>query len=209
MNQLLSQVSYPVFLYMTLQFFLITSVFSFLVGIGLALRSPRVLRWFDAMNYWISVRKMIKPFTARHQIEPTLMKRPVWLGSAIIAGSATALYLLQGVDLRPALLLFDSSLNYLEISGIADNLKTFLIVGNALCLLAGLLTLFFPHTMTVVERYTDHWYTARKSTKALDVMHMEVDSWVLQHPTSVGITIAILSLSIGTQMYSLLQNLTA
>lgn len=209
MNQLLSQVSYPVFLYMTLQFFLIASVFSFLVGVGLALRSPRVMRWFDAMNYWISVRKMIKPLTTRHEIEPTLMRRPVWLGGAIIAGSATALYLLQGVDLRPALLLFDSSLNYLEIGGIADNLKTFLVVGNALCLIAGLLTLFFPHTMTVVERYTDHWYTARRSTKALDMMHMEVDSWVLQHPTSVGITLSLLSISLGMLVYSLLQNLSA
>jgi hypothetical protein len=32
---------------MTLLFFLIASAFSFLVGIGLAVRSRRAMRWFD------------------------------------------------------------------------------------------------------------------------------------------------------------------
>jgi len=39
MNNLISQISYPVFLYMTFVFFLIASVFSFFIGIALALRS--------------------------------------------------------------------------------------------------------------------------------------------------------------------------
>ena len=209
MNNLLSQVSYPVFLYMTLLFFLIASVFSFLVGIGLALRSRRAMRLFDVMNRWISVRKMIKPLTMQHDVEPALMKQPVWLGGTIFIGAATALYLLRDVDLRPALLLFDGSLTPIEMGGVADNLKTFLLVGNALCLLVGIAILFFPRTLTAVERYTDRWYTARKSTRVLDMMHMEVDSWVLKHPTSVGITMSLLSASLGMMMYSLMQNLPA
>jgi hypothetical protein len=194
---------------MTLLFFLIASVFSFLVGIGLALRSRRALRLFDALNRWISVRKMIKPLTMQHEVEPTLMKQPVWLGTAILIGAATALYLLQGVDLRPALLLFDGSLTPIEMGGVADNLKTFLLIGNALCLLVGIAILFFPRTLTVVERYTDHWYTVRRKTRVLDMMHMEVDGWVLKHPTSVGITMSLLSASLGMMMYSLMQNLPA
>lgn len=209
MNSLLSQVSYPVFLYMTLLFFLIASAFSFLVGIGLALRSRRVLRLFDAMNRWVSVRRMIKPLTMRHEIEPALMKRPVWLGTTIVVGAATALYLLQGVDLRPALSLFDSSLNPFEAGGIADSLQTFLVIGNAVCLLVGISILFFPRGLTVVERYTDHWYTARRSTRVLDEMHMEVDRWVLNHPTSVGISLSLLSFSLGMLMYSMMQSLPA
>ena len=209
MNNLLSQVSYPVFLYMTLLFFLIASAFSFLVGIGLAVRSRRAMRWFDALNRWVSVRKMIKPLTMQHEVEPILMKQPLWLGGTIIIGAATALYLLQDVDLRPALLLFDGSLSQLELSGVADNLKIFLLVGNALCLLVGIAILFFPHALAVVERFTDRWYTVRRRTRPLDMMHMEVDSWVLKHPTSVGITMSLLSVSLGMMMYSLLQNLTA
>ncbi|MDD2699686.1 MAG: hypothetical protein PHH36_00480 [Sideroxydans sp.] len=209
MNHLISQVSYPVFLYMTLLFFLIASAFSFLVGIGLALRSRRVMRLFDALNRWISVRQMIKPLTMPHDVEPTLMKQPVWLGGTITAGAAAALFLLQDVDLRPALLLFDGSLTPLEMGGIADNLKSFLLVGNAVCLLVGIAIVFFPRTLSVVERYTDHWYTVRRSTRPLDMMHMEVDSWVLKHPTSVGVTMSLLSVSLGVMMYSLLQSLPA
>jgi hypothetical protein len=209
MNNLLSQVSYPVFLYMTLLFFLIASVFSFLVGIGLSFRSCRALRLFDTLNSWVSMRKMIKPLTMKHEVEPTLMKQPVWLGSVIIAGAATALYLLQDVSLQPALLLFDGSLTSFEMESVADNLKAFLLVGNALCLLVGLSIMFFPRTLTMVERYTDHWYTARRSTRVLDEMHLEVDSWVLNHPTSVGITMCLLSASLGMMMYSLMQSLPA
>lgn len=209
MNTLLSQVSYPVFLYMTLLFFLIASVFSFLVGIGLALRSRRAMRLFDVMNRWISVRRMIKPLTIQHEVEPTLMKQPLWLGGSIMLGAATALYLLQDVDLRPALLLFDGSLTPIEMGGVADNFKTFLLVGNALCLIVGFAILFFPRTLTVVERYTDHWYTVRRSTRALDMMHMEVDGWVLKHPTSVGVAMSLLSVSLGVMMYSLMQSLPA
>jgi hypothetical protein len=209
MNSLLSQVSYPVFLYMTLLFFFIGSVLSFFVGIGLALRSRRALRFFDMMNRWVSIRRMMKPLSTPHKVEPLLLKRPLLLGSTIVAGAATALYLLQDVDLQPALLLFDGSLTPIEMRGVADNLKTFLVAGNALCLLVGLLALFFPHTLTTVERYTDHWYTVRRKTKVLDEMHMGVDSWVLRHPTSVGTTLSLLSLSVGMLMYSLMQNLPA
>lgn len=209
MNNLLSQVSYPVFLYMTLLFFLIASVFSFLVGVGLSFRSRRALRIFDTLNGWVSMRKMLKPLMMKHEVEPTLMKQPVWLGSVIIAGASTALYLLQDVSLQPALLLFDGSLTPFEMESVADNLKTFLLIGNALCLLVGISVMFFPRTLTVVERYTDHWYTTRKSTRVLDEMHMEVDSWVLNHQTSVGIAMSLLSLSLGLMMYSLMQSLPA
>lgn len=207
MNNLLSQVSYPVFLYMTLLFFMIASVFSFLVGVGLSFRSRRALRLFDALNSWVSMRKMLKPLTMKHEVEPTLMKQPVWLGTTIITGAATALYLLQDVSLQPALLLFDGSLTAFEMDNVADNLKLFLIVGNALCLLVGISILFFPRSLSVVERYTDHWYSARRSTRVLDEMHMDVDSWVLEHPTSVGIAMCLMSASLGMMMYSLMQSL--
>ncbi len=89
MNNLLGQISYPVFLYMTLLFFLIASAFSFLAGIGLAFRRRRARRLFDAMNRWISVRKMIKPLTMQHAAEPALMKQPLWLGGGIMLGAET------------------------------------------------------------------------------------------------------------------------
>lgn len=209
MNQLLSQVSHPVFLYMTFLFFLIASGFSFVVGVALASRSQRALRVFDSLNRWISVRKMMRPLMSPHNIEPALMKRRVVLGSVIFAGALASVGLLVGTDLRPALSLFEGILTAPQIEGVAENLKSFLLFGNAICMLVGALILFFPHLLSSVENYTDRWLTMRKTMQPMEKMHMEVDCWVLKHPTSVGITLVVLSLSAGMLMLNQLQNITA
>ncbi|HLP98218.1 MAG TPA: hypothetical protein VK149_07215 [Sideroxyarcus sp.] len=207
MNNLLSQVSYPVFLYMTYQFFLVASVFAFVVGVALALRSQKALRFFEKMNRWVSVRKAMRPLSVPHDVEPALMKRRVLLGSAIALGAMVSLLLLQGTDLRPALSLFEDSLTEPTILGIADNLKNFLLAGNAVCLLVGALILFSPRTLATVESYTDRWLPVRKSLLPFEKMHMEVDCWVLKHPTSAGITLSLLSLSVAMLMLNLLQSI--
>lgn len=208
MNALFNQISYPVFLYLTFNFFLIASVFSFLVGVGLAIRSQRALAFFDYMNRWVSVRRMLKPLQVPHHVEPVLLQRPVLLGSSITVGAAVAIMMLQGVDLRPSLQLFEGSLTPPEMLGVAENFKLFLLVGNALCVVVGMLILFFPRALTTLESYTDHWYALRRSMLPLDKMHTGLDSWVLKHPTSVGIVLSILSFSVGMMMYSQLQTLS-
>jgi hypothetical protein len=207
MNNLISQVSYPVFLYMTFVFFLIAAVFSFVVGIALALRSEKALRFFDWMNRWISIRRMMRPLSTPHYIEPVLLKRRVLLGTVIIIGAMASIQLLAGADLRPALSLLDDNLTVPEIAGVAENLKEFLIAGNAICMLVGILVVFFPRVLSTLESYTDRWLTLRKSMQPLDRMHMDVDNWVLKHPTSAGFTLSILSFSDGTLIYNQLQNL--
>jgi hypothetical protein len=207
MNNLISQVSYPVFLYMMFVFLLIAAAFSFVVGIALALRSEKALRFFDWMNRWISVRKMTRPLSVPHYIEPVLLKRRVLLGTVIIIGAMASIQLLAGADLRPALSLFDDNLTVPEIAGVAENLKEFLIAGNAICMLVGILIVFFPRVLSTLEVYTDRWLTLRKSMQPLDRMHMDVDNWVLKHPTSAGFTLSILSFSDGTLIYNQLQNL--
>ncbi|MFA6121839.1 MAG: hypothetical protein WCT35_07410 [Sideroxydans sp.] len=209
MNNLISQVSYPVFLYLILIFFLIASVFSFFVGIALALRSKRAFKLFDTLNRWVSVRKMMRPLSTPHYIEPTLMKRRMLLGMSIIVGAAVSIALLAGTDLSPSMSLLDDGLTPQQVDGIASNLKGFLLVGNVVCLFIGFSVLFFPKALATLETYTDHWYTLRKRMLPLDKMHMEVDNWVLHHPTSVGITLSILSLSTGMLMLNQLKNIVA
>ena len=209
MNSIISQVSYPVFLSLIFVFFLIASVFSFFVGVALALRSKRALKLFDTLNRWVSVRKMMRPLATPHYIEPALMKRRMLLGVSIIVGAVVSITLLAGSDLSSSLTLFDDSLTPQQIDGVANNLKGFLLVGNVVCLFIGLSVLFFPKALANLEGYTDHWYTLRKRMLPLDRMHMDVDNWVLHHPTSVGITLSLLSLSTGMLMLNQLENIVA
>jgi hypothetical protein len=207
MNSLLSQVSYPVFLYMTFVFFLIASVFAFLVGIALAVRSKMALRFFAVMNRWISVRKVMRPLSTPHYIEPALLKRRTVLGSSISLGALATIALLAQADLASALSLLNGSLPAPEIRGIADNLKVFLLVGNAICVALGVLVLFYPHALSTLENYTDRWISIRQSTQSLDQMHMDVDAFVLKHPTSAGVTLCIVSFSAGMLILNQLQAL--
>jgi hypothetical protein len=209
MNHLVSEVSYPVFLYLTFLFFLIASGFSFVVGVALAVRSQRALRVFDTLNRWVSVRRMMRPLMVPHDAEHLLMKRRIALGSVIFAGSLVSMWLLWGTDLRPALTLFDGLLSESEKYGVAYNLQWLLLGGNLAGVLIGGLILFSPHRLRSIETYTDRWYTLRKHTRALDAMHMEIDCWVLKHPTSVGIALTLLSLSVGMLMYNQMQNVGA
>jgi hypothetical protein len=205
MDNLLGQISYPAFLYMTFLFCLIASVFSFVVGIALLSGSHRALSFFDLMNRWVSVRKMMKPLSTPHFIEPMLLKRRNILGSGIIVGASATILLLAQADLASALSLFNGSLSQPEITGVAENLKEFLLVGNAICLLVGAMIIFYPDFLATVESYTDRWYSTRKRMEPLDRMHMEVDCWVLKHPTSVGLALCILSFSAGLLIFGQLQ----
>jgi len=209
MDNLISQISYPVFLYMTFVFFLIGSVFSFFVGIALSLRSKRALKLFDVLNRWVSVRKMTRSLSTPHFVEPTLLKRRTLLGVTIIVGATVSITLIAGADLSPSLAFFEESLTPQEIGGVASNLKGFLLISNLLCLLVGLLVIFFPKALATIEGYTDRWYTLRKRTLPLDKMHMEVDNWVLHHPTSVGVTLSVLSLTMGMLILNQLESLLA
>lgn len=202
MLSIFSQISYPVFIYFVFVFFIIASVFSFIVGIGLAIRNTTMLRYFDFMNRGFSTRKAIKPLTMPHFVEPMLRKRSGMLGTGIMLGAATSIFLLWGIDTSIFLPLFSGTFSYFTAVILAGYTKSFLLVGNGICVMVGLLALFFPQLLLSIEAYTDKWYTLRKQTRPLNMMHLEVDKWVLEHPTVSGLTLSILSLSLCTLMYA-------
>lgn len=202
MTNLLSQVSYQVFLYCVFTFFMLAGIFSFIVGVGLALRSTRMLRFIRFMNQGFSVRKLTRPLTAPHFVEPGLLRHRRLLGSSFILGAAASIYLLWDVDpdvFRPV---FNGSFASEEAEVLAAYTKAFLLVGNAACMVVGLLVLFFPRLLSRIEAYTDKWYTLRKQMRPLtDMQVIEVDHWVLAHPTVSGVTLSIMSLVLSVSMY--------
>lgn len=155
------------------------------------------------------MRKLTRTLSTPHFVETTLLKQRTLLGGAIIVGAAVSITLIAEADLSPSLAFFEEGLTPLEISGVASNLKGFLLISNLLCLLVGLSVIFFPKALAMIEGYTDRWYTFRKRTLPLDKIHLEVDNWVIQHPTSVGITLSFLSLSMGMLILNQLENITA
>jgi len=202
MSNFLSQVSYPVFLYCVFVFFIFASVFSFIVGISFTMRNATMLRFFEFMNESYSVRKAMKPLDIPHFVEPVLLKHPVGLGIAIILGAVTSIYLLMDINAEIFHSVFLGPFSYFSAVTLASYTKSFLLIGNGICVVVGLLLLFLPHQLSSIEAYTDQWYTLRKQTRPLDQMHHGVDKWVLAHPTIFGITLSIMSLGMGASMYA-------
>lgn len=201
MDTLSSQLSYPVLLYLLWVFFLIASTFGLIVGLGLALHSPAMLRFINFMNRWVSVRKMMKPLVIPHFIEPVVMKQPTRLGMVITPGATTAVMLLNAIPAESLQPIFLGPMTYGSAVVLSEYTKWFLLISNGLCIVVGLLLLFAPHLITRLQRYTDTWHSVRKHTKPLTQMHLEVDQWVLAHSTIAGLTLIALSLGLGFTMY--------
>ncbi|OIQ96975.1 hypothetical protein GALL_210420 [mine drainage metagenome] len=205
MNHLIGQVSYPVFVSGVFVFFILASIFSFIVGVGLVTRNAAMLRFFNFMNKSYSTRRitrpLIKPLTEPHFVEPTLLKHPRILGVSIVLGAVASLMLLKGIDAIVFQPMYSGSFSSETAEILAGYTRSFLLIGNALCIVVGVMLLFFPDVLSVVESYTDKWYSLRKQTRPLHESYLEIDKWVLAHPTVSGVTLSLLSLGLGISMY--------
>ena len=201
MYHFLGQVSYPVFIAGVFVFFILASIFSFVVGVGLAMRNARMLRFFSFMNKSYSTRRMIKPLTAPHYIEPVLLKHSRTLGAGIILGAIASILLLKDVDAFVFMPVFSDSFPEKTAEILAGYTRTFLLAGNAVCVGVGVMLLYFPHKLAVIARYTDKWLTLRRQTRRLYEPYIEVDKWVMANATVAGVTLSVLSLGLGIIMY--------
>jgi hypothetical protein len=202
MSSILSQISYPVFLYCVFVFFIIASIFSFVVGVSFAVRNATMLRLFEFMNESYSVRRAMKPLEIPRFIDPVLLKRPKLLGVGIILGAAMSIYLLMDVDEAIFQPMFLGPFSYFSAVVLAGYTKSFLLVGNAVCAAVGLMMLFLPRHLSGIASYANRWYTLRKQSFPLSVTHHSVDKWVLAHPTVSGVTLSIMSMGLFVSMYA-------
>lgn len=201
MYNLISQISYPVFISGVFIFFILASIFSFIVGVGLATRSTRMLQFFNFMNRRVSTRQLMKPLTAPHFIEPTLLRHPEKLGVGITVGAVLAVCLLREMDPVVFQPLYSGNFPAQTTEVLAGYTHAFLLIGNSLCVALGAVLMFFPEKLAAIGRYTDKWLTFRKSTRSLHEPYIDVDKWVLANATVAGITLSVLSLGLGIWMY--------
>jgi hypothetical protein len=201
MYQYLGQISYPVFIAGVFVFFILASIFSFVVGIGLATRNAKMLRFFDFMNKRVSTRQLMKPLSEPHYIEPIVLKRPALLGAVIALGGLASIWLLKGVDDIVFQPIYSGVFEIEAADILASYTHSFLVIGNALCVVLGLVLQFFPEKLQAIGRYTDKWLTFRQHTKPLHETYLDVDKWVLSNATVAGITLSLFSLGLGIFMY--------
>lgn len=205
MSSLIGQVSYPVFVAGVYVFFIIASIFSFIVGIGLATRSAPMLRFFNFMNRRYSVSNAIKPLAEPlvepHYIEPEVFRHPTLFGVFITVGALVSIVFLYSLDAAVFQPVYFDTFGLRTAEMLADYTRKILLIGNAACVLLGLMVLFFPRQLSFIETVADNWFKSHNKTRSLFMVRFEVDHWVMAHPTVSGITLSIMSLGLGIAMY--------
>jgi hypothetical protein len=182
---------YDLIWHLLFQFFIVlVLVFAgvgFAAGVGLIVASARTLRFFHAMNRWISLRGALKPMEIPRDTEPLAHGHRRSLGYALIAGGAfSAFGLAAGVDAAAVGASFARGDMVRVVAIAAQALKWFLIVGSVAGVAVGLLLCFSPGALAVLEKHANRWVSSRRAMHGADEQNLTLDRLVETHPGPSG-----------------------
>jgi hypothetical protein len=159
----------------------------FAAGVGLIVSSARTLRFFHAMNRWISMRGALKPMEVPRDTELLSHGHRRLLGYALIAGGAfSAAGLAAGVDAAAVGASFARGDMVRIVAIAAGALKWFLIVGSVAGVAVGLLLCFSPGALAVLEKHGNRWISSRRAMRGADEPILTLDRLVETHPRPSG-----------------------
>lgn len=173
------------------------AVLGLIVGVTLLVDSERVIRWNTRLNRWYSTRQALRPLE-----QPIDVKRVVYrwhrvVGVLVFAGAIFTLDVLAFSYQTGALVrAFRGVGNPAILSIFFETLRIILIIGNVAGLLAAVILCFRPSLLKGVEALGDRQYSARATTKPLEVMRYQPDDFVRARPKVVGTLFALGSLYI-------------
>jgi len=170
---------------------LLGAALGLLVGIMLLIDSQRVLRWNAYLNRWISTGESLRVLDQPHDLKRIVYRRHRIVGVVVLAA---ALYALDGlvfnIRTRPVVHIFRDLANPGTLELFAEAVRLFLVAGNALAILAGIILVFRPSLFKGVEAWTDRQYSPRLSSQNLDEPRYQPDEFVRAHLRLAGIVAA-------------------
>src|SRR5437773_2625452 len=162
-----------------------------LVGIMLLIDSRRVLRWNAYLNRWISTGESLRVLDQPHDLKRIVYRRHRILGVVVLAAALYALdVLVFNIQTRPLVRIFRDLANPGTLELFAEAVRLFLVAGNAVAILAGIILVFRPSLFKGVEAWTDRQYSPRLSSQNLDEPRYQPDEFVRAHLRLAGIVAA-------------------
>ena len=158
------------------------------VGVGLIVSSARTLRFFVAMNRWVSTRRAFKPIEVPRDTGKVVQEHRRWLAMAFVAGGAFALYgVATAFDARAVSFVFGLDARPSSVaSWLVESFRWVLIVGNLAAIVIGIMLAFFPDALAALEARGGRWYSDRQLVKGADAMNLSLDNWVAASPRAAG-----------------------
>lgn len=179
-----------------LRFFFVGGIFSLAVGIGLIVRSERMLSFFDVMNRWVSFRRAFKPLAIPRESWPFVQRYRRWLAILVIAGALFVLYTLATkIDMLMAAraISMKMKLPVAFVDWLLASAMWILVLGNLAAIAVGVMLGFFPNALASLEKISSRWISTRNLTKGGDAMHSPLEKWVAFSPKTAGWIIVVLA----------------
>jgi hypothetical protein len=189
-----------------LAFLLAGSLLGIGVGAGLVLRNERAAAFLQAMNRWVSTRRVLKPVEVPREVGSGHAGRG--LGALLVLAGGYALAVLAAVPVSrvASALRLDNAASPLAMIAI-EAAKWLLVAGCAGSVAAGVLLLFFPKAWHGIETLANRWYSSRQMASGGDDMHLPLDRAVFAFPRAAGGLILVLSAVSGVACALLLLRL--
>ena len=175
------------------------SVLGIAIGAALLWRTEAALRFFAAMNHWVSTRILLKPLEVPRSIAGRSGQRRWVVGTLFLLGGAYAASMLalktDAAKTTWMLGIYGPGAGVAEI--VVDTLRWFFVAGGIAAVALGVMLIAFPKAWAALEARADHWYSTRQLTMGGDDMHIGLDRWVARFPRAAGAVIVVLSLIPG------------
>jgi hypothetical protein len=187
--------------------FLVGGLVVVAVGLSLVVNGEGTLRFFDAMNRWVSLRRATKPLEVLRDTRQFALKYRRWLAAIFVAGGIIALYgLVARFDASAVIFVF--RLDVLRpsfASWLVDSARWILIVGNLAAIVVGIALGFFPDSVERLEARGSRWYSERQFAKGSADLRLPLDRKVAAHPRASGLIMTFFGLvlvgAFGLQLF--------
>lgn len=176
--------------------FLAGGLMAFVVGLGLIIDSAGTLRFFVAMNRWVSTRRAFMQLDGLRDTRRLVQKHRRWLAAVFVAGAAFALVgLVTGFDAKAVGFVFGLGTRPSSVaSWLVESARWMLIVGNLTAIVVGIMLGFVPGALAALEARGGRWYSEQRLVKGADTMNLSLDNWVAASPRFAGWIITVAGL---------------
>lgn len=166
------------------------------VGACLIFYSERTLRFFDALNRWVSMSWVSKPLEIPRDTTQAVQKYRRWLAVFFIAGAVFSIFVLATkFDARAVISMFNlNTLRAPVASWLVESARWILIVGNLVAIAVGIMLGFFPAAISALEASGGRWYSEWRLVKGADTMNLSLDQWVAAFPRTTGVIFMLTTL---------------
>jgi hypothetical protein len=166
---------------------LLGAALGLVIGVMLLIDSARVMQWNASLNRWISTESAARVLDQSRDVKRFVYRQHRVVGLLVIAGALFALDVLTfGLRTTPLLRAVRTLGNPTALAVLVDSVRVFLISGNVVAVLAGVVLCFRPSLLKGVEAWADRQYSAPVSANAFNEPIYRPDAFVRDHPKLVG-----------------------